>query len=183
MPGQINQTHVKFPCLGCRKEVKEYHNALLCVHCNKWAHLRCSHASTDTFNSDANWMCNFCILKELPRYVDEPDIRSRNSNACNYESVDKCFEKLNSLSGINICHLNVSSLMKNFEEIRNILTTRNVHIFSLCETRLDGFISDPEISISGYKIVRLDRNKNGGGIITYIKDSVPFRFDHPTIYL
>ena len=49
--------------------------------------------------------------------------------------------------------------MKNFEEIRNILTHLTCIFFCYVKTRLDGFISNPEISISGYKIVRLDRIK------------------------
>ena len=76
--------------------------------------------------------------------------------------------------GNNVAHLNVCSLLRNVDEIRNILTNENIDILSLSETRLDSSVSDAEICIPGYWFVRLDRNRNGGGILTYIKENIPF---------
>ena len=62
---------VKFPCIFCCKEVENYHNAILCISCNKWAHLKCSRASYETFISDENWTCDVCLFKELPQNVPQ----------------------------------------------------------------------------------------------------------------
>ena len=174
-----NAANDDFPCLICRKEVKENHNALLCVTCNKWAHFKCSRASWDTFNSDRNWTCDICLFKELPQTVhfneiDTYDPSQHRVDGYKYDSVENTFDKLKSSSGINIAHLNVCSLLKNIDEVKHILINNNIHIFSLCETRLDESVSEAEICIPGYRSVRLDRNRNGGGIITYIKDNIPF---------
>jgi exonuclease III len=40
-------------------------------------------------------------------------------------------------------------------------------ILTLNETRLDNSISDSEVKISGYDIVRPNRNRNGGGVAMY----------------
>ena len=40
------------------------------------------------------------------------------------------------------------------------------------ETKLDGTIDDALVSIDGYSIKRHDRNRNGGGVALYIKDSI-----------
>ena len=132
--------HTKFPCLTCQKEVRDNHDAILCVYCKKWAHFTCSCASADTFNSEIDWICNLCIFKELPTYICESDVRKpkENSPKFEYDDVDHIFNKLNRICGITIAHLNVSSLIKNFDEIQQILAKTNIHIFSLCETRLDG---------------------------------------------
>jgi hypothetical protein len=42
------------------------------------------------------------------------------------------------------------------------------------ETKLDHSISDQEISICGYNIIRKDRNRNGGGVLMYVHESVTF---------
>ena len=47
-------------------------------------------------------------------------------------------------------------------------------ILSLSETMLDSSVSEAEIYIPGYRFVRLDRNRNGGRILTYIKENTPF---------
>ena len=33
---------------------------------------------------------------------------------------------------------------------------------------------DSEISVAGYNIVRKDRNRHGGGVLTYIRESIPY---------
>ena len=40
------------------------------------------------------------------------------------------------------------------------------------ETKLDGTIDDALVGIDGYSIKRRDRNRNGGGVAIYIKDSI-----------
>ena len=47
-------------------------------------------------------------------------------------------------------------------------------VVCIVESWLDGDVSDEEISISGYSIVRLDRNRHGGGILIYIRSSLSF---------
>ena len=47
-------------------------------------------------------------------------------------------------------------------------------ILTLNETRLDDSIPNSEIKISGYDIVRRDRNRNGGGVAMYIRSCITF---------
>ena len=173
---------IKYPCMSCKKEVRNDHNALLCVSCNKWAHLKCSRASINTFNSDVDWICDACLLNELPHLdldSDKSDIVSilptkpmDNEQDCQH--IHQSFDKLKSSSGINIAHLNICSLLRNMDEIRHMLLNENIHILSLSETRLDSSVPDSEIHIEGYQCVRVDRNRNGGGIITYVQENVHF---------
>ena len=44
----------------------------------------------------------------------------------------------------------------------------------LNETRLDNTVSDSEVKISGYDIVRRDRNRSGGGVTMYIRSNISF---------
>ena len=95
-------------------------------------------------------------------------------------SCDKSYEtnyveiisELDKISGISIAHLNVCSLLKNIDEIRFLLNKANFDIITFCGARLDASVSDNEIYIDGYKIVRNDRNRNGGGVIIYVHSSL-----------
>ena len=42
------------------------------------------------------------------------------------------------------------------------------------ETRLDGTIDNNEVNITGYDLIRKDRNRNGGGVAIYIRNVIPY---------
>ena len=35
-------------------------------------------------------------------------------------------------------------------------------------------VSDDEISVSGFHQIRKDRNRHGGGVLMYIRETIPF---------
>ena len=47
-------------------------------------------------------------------------------------------------------------------------------IISINETKLDDTIKSCEVHIPGYKFIRRDRNRQGGGVGFYIKTSINF---------
>ena len=47
-------------------------------------------------------------------------------------------------------------------------------VICLTETWLDNTVTSSEISIDGYSVVRKDRNRNGGGVCTYIRSDIAF---------
>ena len=51
-------------------------------------------------------------------------------------------------------------------------------IICIVETWLDESISDNEVGIQNYDIVRLDRNRHGGGILIYVNSS----FSHSHVF-
>ena len=67
--------------------------------------------------------------------------------------------------------LNVPSLTKYIDEIRLLLYDRKLNVLALNETRLDSSISDELLAIDGYDIIRVDRNRNGGGCV-FISDAL-----------
>ena len=78
--------------------------------------------------------------------------------------------------GLKISHLNVRSLFPKIDEIRMLLKDQPVDIFTVSETWLNGSISDQELYVPGYSLVRQDRlQKKGGGSAVYVRDSIPFQ--------
>ena len=53
-----------------------------------------------------------------------------------------------------------------------LLRDNNIDILALNETKIDHIVSDSLISIDGYVHERCDRNRHGGGVLIYIKDTI-----------
>ena len=62
------------------------------------------------------------------------------------------------------------------DAIRLLLRDQPFDIFTISETWLNPAITDQELLIPGYTILRQDRSRNlGGGIAVYIRDGIPYR--------
>ena len=70
--------------------------------------------------------------------------------------------------------LNIASLPLHIEELRIWILNQNLDILAINETRLDGSVPNESVHIPNYQIVRNDRNRNGGGVCIYIRNSVNF---------
>ena len=71
-------------------------------------------------------------------------------------------------------HLNINSIKNKFESVCELIKD-TFDIFLLSESKLDSSFSDDQFSIPGYGIVRKDRDRNGGGLLLYINEDVPFK--------
>lgn len=83
---------------------------------------------------------------------------------------------LYSTANIKIACININSLYKHIDEIRLILMSI---VLWKCqplinESKLDNSITDGEIHTPGYGIIRKDRNRHGGGVARYIKNTLSF---------
>ncbi|RUA05885.1 MAG: hypothetical protein DSY43_03475, partial [Gammaproteobacteria bacterium] len=76
--------------------------------------------------------------------------------------------------GFKMALLNIVSLPKHVDEIRTSKLFQFFDLFALNETRLDSTVSDGEIKISGYDIVRKDRSRRGGGVCIYLRSSINY---------
>ena len=68
-------------------------------------------------------------------------------------------------------------LAKHIDELRVVLSNQCVDILAINETKLDDTISDNEITVDGYNIIRRDRTvkgRFGGGVCFYIRSNVNF---------
>ena len=70
--------------------------------------------------------------------------------------------------------LNVSSLRKKFESV-NELIKDTFDIPLVNKSKLDSNFPDNQLPISGYHIIREDRNKNGAGKLFYNSKDIPFK--------
>ena len=60
-------------------------------------------------------------------------------------------------------------ILPKVDNLRILRSTASPDIICVVESFLNADIVDNEVAIQGYSIVRLDRNRHGGGILIYIK--------------
>ena len=91
--------------------------------------------------------------------------------------------RLQNRKGLIIAYLNINSTRNKFEQLE-FLVSKNVDVLIIAETKLDDTFPTGQFLLPGFKVpIRLDRNKNGGGILAYIREEVPSKdlseFNYP----
>ena len=76
--------------------------------------------------------------------------------------------------GLRFFHLNICSQSNKMDELRLFCNEHKPHVLSINESWLDDSFSDEEIRLSGFNLMRRDRNCNGGGLVVYIADHLKF---------
>ena len=77
--------------------------------------------------------------------------------------------------GFKLASLNINKLTTHIDELRIFLPHNEIDILSINETKFNETISDNEVNILGYDVVRRDRTTDGwGGVCFYVKKSVIF---------
>ena len=79
---------------------------------------------------------------------------------------------------IRIGHLNINHAVNKLADISSILSNngKNFHLFGFSESRLSEHITDSDISIPGYTIVRKDpKLQKETGLLVYISQCITFK--------
>lgn len=80
---------------------------------------------------------------------------------------------------LNLCHLNACSVFPKINSIRQIFNMVQMSAIAVSETWLTSKHTYQMISLSGYSVVRHDRNrmdvKRGGGVCVYINKNLTFK--------
>ena len=79
-----------------------------------------------------------------------------------------------SMKGLRIYHLNIHSLRNKLDELPLFCNEYKPYILSLNETWLDENISDDELHLTGYNIIRRDRDSFGGDVAVYFDEHLQF---------
>ena len=81
--------------------------------------------------------------------------------------------RLSNINKVIIGHLNINSLRNKFEMLMDIING-SIDILIVSETKLDDSFPLSQFYIDGYsKPFRMDRNRNGGGLIAFVREDIP----------
>ena len=89
------------------------------------------------------------------------------------ENHEKCFDIFKN-KGLHIIHMNARSLLPKMSEIRLLATRTKAAVISITKSWLDESVTNAEVNINDYCVVRSDRNRHGGGIRTFVRSDIAF---------
>ena len=94
-------------------------------------------------------------------------------------SYKNTYNVLKNVDGLKFMH--ITTLLPKIDEIKHLLIDLKVDIISLNETRLDKRINVACLNIDGYSLYRNDRDRHGGGVALYIRETLSldkYEFDY-----
>ena len=151
-----------------------------------WVHQKCEGMTNAEYSrlgkmkNEHSYMCGSCNLSKHMPFHDEllDEIFEIPIEQNLEENLDMTIHENDWLPfkkrGLHILHLNVNSLLSKIEEMRQIALASNAAVICISESKLDDTVLDGEVEIEGYKIIRADRNRNGGGVACYIKSDLSY---------
>ena len=97
----------------------------------------------------------------------------------NFSAKTMSFDKITSETRcFKIALLNVNSLTKHLDELKVFMANKPLDVLAINESKLDLVDSDRLVNLEGYNIVRRDRNKHGGGVCFYLRNTITFFRQH-----
>lgn len=156
--------------------------AIDCDLCHNWTHIKCnSGISSELYDkicnqeTELNFICNSYTIAELPQLDNDDSIIEDHSTYNKLpSSVDSDYFQCFQNKGLHFIHLNARSLLPKITEIRHIALKTKAVVISVTETWLDQSVTDGEIQIQNYTVIRKDRNRQGGGVCVYIREDHAF---------
>lgn len=100
-----------------------------------------------------------------------------NCGTLNYRNI---VLKSSTLSGhLNFLHANPGSIKPHLDEIREMISGVDLHLFAVTETWFTDKVNDNLVSLPNYKLIRHDRSgKRGGGVAIYLKSGIKYKILH-----
>ena len=169
---------VKYACSICNKAVRK--RQISCNNCGLWIHKNCVPMRIP--NNEFQFTCHKCLnhtWQQLPFPDEDPEEHSQidpnetlNNNLDNLTDINSW--KVFKTHGLHFLHLNINSVLSKIEELRLIAKNSEATVIGITESKLDETVLDGEINIEGYKLIRSDRNRHGGGVACYVNNNVSF---------
>ena len=82
------------------------------------------------------------------------------------------YQNIPTSKSLSIIYFNARSLLPKIDELRAIAEADSPNILCVVESWLSNDISDNELAIDQYQILRLDRDRHGGGVLMYVHCSL-----------
>ena len=131
--------------------------------------------SEDTLSSEKSSTSNLNSEK-----LDNTEINltyqsnSRSINNASLNSLSELSElRRRSVNRVLIGNLNINSIRNKFDQLKDTVL-KYIDILILTETKLDETFLTSQFLMDGFsKPYRFDRNKYGGGVTIYIRDTIP----------
>ena len=173
----------------CSRAVAITLRSIVCDVCSNWIHIKCGNVSANQYEEyklieEFDWMYPKCKEKPEPPKTNNinPNDTEADSIACQVpiitEETKLAFAELSKdikkYRGLSIAHININRLYPKLSQIKVLLEETSIDILAISETHQHSGISDDEVKIENYELLRRDRvNDTGwGGVLIYHKETL-----------
>ena len=80
--------------------------------------------------------------------------------------------------GFVMVALNINSLLAHLDDLKFFVLDSKIDVLAINETKIDSSVSDNEIYLRGFEVVRKDRSVNGrsgGGVCMYLRSNINYQ--------
>ena len=80
--------------------------------------------------------------------------------------------------GFVMAALNINSLLAHLDDLKFFVHDSKIDVLAIHETKIDSSVSDSEIYLPGFEVVRKDRSVNGrsgGGVCIYLQSNINYQ--------
>ena len=178
------------PCGVCDVDVSWSHRGINCDTCGLWFHAHCQNIGTKTYSDlvqddDNSWHCvicgnakHSCTAFDLYGVEEEqstisslpPENSTRPLHASTPTRASR--QKNQKFRPLRLINLNFRSITGKKANLENLIDSTKPDILLGTETHLDNSVKDNEFTPKGYRVIRKDRNRMGGGILIMYKDDI-----------
>ena len=124
--------------------------------------------SEDSDSADSDSSDDLPVMEKL---LEENTSNDETENINGIDMLKKL--RIKNVNRIMIGSLNINSLPKKFSQLKEIIGN-NLDILTIQETKLDASFPPQQFVLPGYsEPYRLDRNRDGGGVLIYVREDVP----------
>ena len=176
-PGPSTQT---WTCDMCSTEITRRQNSYRCNSSpSHWVHEHCTTLRRNT-DYTPTWKCtihnqqNNTITDQHHQLTNNNNMQ-QNLNINQPHSINNNItqQQINSKKTITIIQININGLTTKIHELKNLTDNTKIDIITIQETKLKPTHRTPYLK--DYTAIRTDRTyKNGGGLMTYIKNDIIF---------
>ena len=177
-PGPTTQT---WTCDMCSTKITGRQTSYKCNSSpSHWVHKHCTTLMRNT-DYTPTWKCNIhnqqnnTITDQHHQLTDNSNNMQQNLNINQPHSINnnKTQQQINSKKTITIIQININGLTTKIHELKNLTDNTKIDIITIQETKLKPTHRTPYLK--DYTAIRTDRTyKNGGGLMTYIKNDIIF---------
>ena len=139
----------KWVCDICLKPITKHQTSILCNYTKHWVHLKCSQITTKDYNY--SWYCTL-------------------------HSTFNCKTQMNTTlpkNFLKVLQLNANGIHNKTDDIQLLIKNTQASVITIQETKLNQSHKTP--NIPHFTPIRTDcTHKQGGGLLTYIKNNISF---------
>lgn len=75
-------------------------------------------------------------------------------------------------------HLNINSIRSKMDEVKSIIEKNLVDVIAFSESKIDDTFPNSQFSVDQFNLYRADRTSHGGGVMCYVRSTLPHRIRH-----